>query len=158
MIYSKKRLDFSRKVNYNTQAEHLNIVCTRRSRVVRPSAHDWKSCNTHKVFEGSNPSFSAIITSPVNRRGLFFARNRGSRRFINAEMLMGNDNFQIRVLLSILVEGLLWKKYTDKELAAMSQEELKTLQGKAPAENKLLGQRIEKILTNVSHQTAVDGK
>gem|GEM_PF-3634160 len=62
MIYSKKRLDFSRKVNYNTQAEHLNIVCTRRSRVVRPSAHDWKSCNTHKVFEGSNPSFSAILT------------------------------------------------------------------------------------------------
>ena len=73
-------------------------------------------------------------------------------------MLMGNDNFKIRVLLSILVEDLLWKKYTDKELAAMSQEELKTLQGKAPAENKLLGQRIEKILTNVLHQTAVDGK
>ena len=50
------------------------------------------------------------------------------------------------------------KKYTDKELAAMSQEELKALQGKAPAENKLLGQRIEKILTNVLHPTAVDGK
>lgn len=32
------------------------------------------------------------------------------------------------------------------------------LQGKAPAENKLLGQRIEKILTNVLHPTAVDGK
>ncbi len=50
------------------------------------------------------------------------------------------------------------KKYTDKELAAMSQEELKALQGKTPAENKLLGQRIEKILTNVLHPTAVDGK
>ena len=50
------------------------------------------------------------------------------------------------------------KKYTDKELAAMSQEELKALQEKALEENKLLGQRIEKILTNVLHQTAVDGK
>ena len=50
------------------------------------------------------------------------------------------------------------KKYTDKELAAMSQEELKALQEKALEENKLLGQQIEKILTNVLHQTAVDGK
>ena len=133
MIYSKKRLDFSRKVNYNTQAEHLNIICTRRSRVVRPSAHDWKSCNTHKVFEGSNPSFSAIITSPVNRRGLFFcplhpkgnaaiflpeiggAGDLSMQKLLqfsqktdfNLVMLMGNDNFKIRVLLSILVEDLL---------------------------------------------------
>ena len=30
-----------------------------RSRVVWSSAHDWKSCNRHKRFEGSNPSFSA---------------------------------------------------------------------------------------------------
>ncbi len=36
------------------------------------------------------------------------------------------------------------KKYTDKELAAMSQEELKALQEKALEENKLLGQQIEK--------------
>lgn len=50
------------------------------------------------------------------------------------------------------------KKYTDKELAAMSQEELKALQEKALEENKLLGQQIEKILANSSHQTAVDGK
>ena len=50
------------------------------------------------------------------------------------------------------------KKYTDKELAAMSQEELKALQEKALEENKLLGQQIEKILANSSHPTAVDGK
>ena len=50
------------------------------------------------------------------------------------------------------------KKYTDKELAAMSQEELKALQEKALKENKLLGQQIEKILANSSHPTAVDGK
>ena len=43
------------------------------------------------------------------------------------------------------------KKYTDKELAAMSQEELKALQEKALEENKLLGQQIEKILANASH-------
>ena len=49
------------------------------------------------------------------------------------------------------------KKYTDKELAAMSQEELKALQEKALEENKLLGQQIEKILANSSHPTAVDG-
>ncbi len=30
-----------------------------RSRVARSSAHDWKSCNGQKPFEGSNPSFSA---------------------------------------------------------------------------------------------------
>lgn len=50
------------------------------------------------------------------------------------------------------------KKYTDKELAAMSQEELKALQEKALEENKLLGQQIEKILANSSRPTAVDGK
>ena len=50
------------------------------------------------------------------------------------------------------------KKYTDKELAAMSQEELKVLQEKALEENKLLEQQIEKILANSSHPTAVDGK
>ena len=50
------------------------------------------------------------------------------------------------------------KKYTDKELAAMSQEELKVLQEKALEENKLLGQQSEKILANSSHPTAVDGK
>ena len=50
------------------------------------------------------------------------------------------------------------KKYTDKELAAMSQEELKALQEKALEENKLLGQQIEKILAISSHPTAVDGK
>ena len=31
----------------------------RRGRVVRPSAHDWKSC-IPKGIEGSNPSLSAI--------------------------------------------------------------------------------------------------
>ena len=56
---SEKVLDFMLKLNYNTQAVKLIFIYTRRSRVVRPSAHDWKSCNTHKVFEGSNPSFSA---------------------------------------------------------------------------------------------------
>lgn len=50
------------------------------------------------------------------------------------------------------------KKYTDKELAAMSQAELKALQEKALEENKLLGQQIEIILANASHPTAVDGK
>lgn len=50
------------------------------------------------------------------------------------------------------------KKYADKELAAMSQEELKALQEKALEENKLLGQQIEKILANASHLTTVDGK
>ena len=50
------------------------------------------------------------------------------------------------------------KEYTDKELAAMSQEELKALQEKALEENKLLGQQIEKILANASHLTTVDGK
>ena len=50
------------------------------------------------------------------------------------------------------------KEYTDKELAAMSQEELQALQEKALEENKLLGQQIEKILANASHLTTVDGK
>lgn len=50
------------------------------------------------------------------------------------------------------------KKYTDKELAAMSQEELKALQETALEENKLLGEQIEKILANASYLTAVDGK
>ena len=50
------------------------------------------------------------------------------------------------------------KKYADKELAAMSQEELKALQEKASEENELLGQQIEKILANALHPTAVDGK
>ena len=50
------------------------------------------------------------------------------------------------------------KEYPDKELAAMSQEELKALQEKALEENKLLGQQIEKILANASHLTTVDGK
>ncbi len=50
------------------------------------------------------------------------------------------------------------KEYTDKELAAMSQEELKALQEKALEKNKLLGQQIEKILANASHLTTVDGK
>ena len=50
------------------------------------------------------------------------------------------------------------EEYTDKELAAMSQEELKALQEKALEENKLLGQQIEKILANASHLTTVDGK
>ena len=50
------------------------------------------------------------------------------------------------------------KKYADKELAAMSQEELKDLQEKALEENELLGQQIEKILANALHPTAVDGK
>lgn len=46
------------------------------------------------------------------------------------------------------------KKYTDKELAAMSQEELKALQEMALEENKLLGEQIEKILANASYLTA----
>lgn len=50
------------------------------------------------------------------------------------------------------------KKYTDKELAAISQEELRALQEKALEENELLGQQIEKILANALHPTAVDGK
>ena len=50
------------------------------------------------------------------------------------------------------------KKYADKELAAMSQEELMALQEKALEENELLGQQIEKILANALHPTAVDGK
>ena len=58
---------------------------TRRSRVVRPSAHDWKSCNTHKVFEGSNPSFSATSEqSPLCSDVLLFLRNKrtSSARFL----------------------------------------------------------------------------
>ncbi len=34
------------------------------------SAHDWKSCNRQKRFEGSNPSFSAKEKS--TRKGAFF--------------------------------------------------------------------------------------
>ena len=56
------------------------------------------------------------------------------------------------------VKMVVTKEYTDKELAAMSQEELKALQEKALEENKLLGQQIEKILANASHLTTVDGK
>ena len=74
-----------------------------------------------------------IITSPVNRRGLFFcplhpkgnaaiflpeiggAGDLSMQKLLqfsqktdfNLVMLMGNDNFKIRVLLSILVEDLL---------------------------------------------------
>lgn len=53
---------------------------------------------------------------------------------------------------------MVMKKYTDKELAAMSQEKLKALQEKALEENELLGQQIEKIFANALHPTAVDGK
>ena len=35
------------------------MLVARRCRLVRSRAHDWKSCNCHKQFEGSNPSISA---------------------------------------------------------------------------------------------------
>ena len=38
-----------------------------------PSAHDWKSCIPQKGIEGSNPSFSAIKTTPnLMVRGCFY--------------------------------------------------------------------------------------
>ena len=37
-----------------------------RSRLVRPRAHDWKSCRCQKHLEGSNPSFSAKKTHSEN--------------------------------------------------------------------------------------------
>ena len=43
---------------------------TWRSRVARSSAHDWKSCNGKKPFEGSNPSFSA--KKHLQKQVLFF--------------------------------------------------------------------------------------
>ena len=43
-----------------TISELKEFERTWRSRVVRPSAHDWKSCIPHKGIEGSNPSFSAM--------------------------------------------------------------------------------------------------
>lgn len=50
------------------------------------------------------------------------------------------------------------KRYNDKELAAMSQEELKILQEKALKENERLGQQIETILVNNLHLTAFESK
>ena len=50
------------------------------------------------------------------------------------------------------------KSYTDKELATMSQEELKALQEKALKENERLGHQIETIVVNNSHLTVVEGK
>ena len=38
---------------------HYNVKVARRCRLVRSRAHDWKSCNCYKQFEGSNPSISA---------------------------------------------------------------------------------------------------
>ena len=47
---------------------------TWRSRVVRPSAHDWKSCIPQKGIEGSNPSFSAIESLETSGfQGFLFA-------------------------------------------------------------------------------------
>ena len=57
-------LDFVHGEDYNNKAK-LNLKTsvrqTWRSRVVRPSAHDWKSCIPQKGIEGSNPSFSATL-------------------------------------------------------------------------------------------------
>ena len=49
-------IDFDVKLIYNVKADKHTIW---RSRVVRPSAYDWKSCRPQKGLEGSNPSFSA---------------------------------------------------------------------------------------------------
>ena len=39
------------------------------------SAHDWKSCNTQKVFESSNLSISAKNESTVRKDGAFVFGN-----------------------------------------------------------------------------------
>ena len=47
-------------------------INTWRSRLVWSRAHDWKSCNRHKRFEGSNLSFSAKIKGcPVGHLFIF---------------------------------------------------------------------------------------
>ena len=58
-------LDNMDELHYNKQAVFgkQNIVSLLsklwRSRLAWSRAHDWKSCNGQKPFEGSNPSFSA---------------------------------------------------------------------------------------------------
>jgi hypothetical protein len=48
----------------NPRAPAYNEMLVRRGRIVRSSAHDWKSCIPQGI-EGSNPSLSA--TSPTGR-------------------------------------------------------------------------------------------
>ena len=61
-------LEFFEVLIYND----FRWINTWRSRLVWSRAHDWKSCNRHKRFEGSNLSFSAKIKGcPVGHLFIF---------------------------------------------------------------------------------------
>ncbi len=61
----------------------------RRSRVARSSAHDWKSCNGDKPFEGSNPSFSAKNKETPLRRFFVFEVRSGIRTGAREKTIRG---------------------------------------------------------------------
>ena len=50
-------------VYYNTQVVKIYMLMEKSPSWSR--AHDWKSCNRQKRFEGSNPSFSAKRKHPI---------------------------------------------------------------------------------------------
>jgi hypothetical protein len=56
----------------NLGAPSYNEMRVRRGRIVRSSAHDWKSCIPQGI-EGSNPSLSAILRQVVPTQGRLVA-------------------------------------------------------------------------------------
>ena len=80
----------------NCHPRELNSGNAWRSRLVWSRAHDWKSCNRQKRFEGSNPSSSATAEKcePVRVR-IFLLRRRRRKKGgpMRQKFISGKDEF-----------------------------------------------------------------
>ena len=80
-------------------------INTWRSRLVWSRAHDWKSCNRHKRFEGSNLSFSAKINEHLFRCSFIFVKHKTCWR---------DSNKSVK-------KTILWIVFSDDHIAKRNQ-------------------------------------
>ena len=91
----------------NCHPRELNSGNAWRSRLVWSRAHDWKSCNRQKRFEGSNPSSSAIAERTGKTR-LFCYGGGGERgRTLAAKIHFGQGRFPTYTCLKMCANATL---------------------------------------------------
>ena len=88
----------------NCHPRELNSGNAWRSRLVWSRAHDWKSCNRQKRFEGSNPSSSATAEKcePVRVR-IFFVEAEEEKKGgpLRQKFISGKDEFRTYTCLKM---------------------------------------------------------